>query len=649
MKKYLAVLVLIFFMGCTKYRHRIVPVIRDGVMDARDWDAKSDGLIGLYGYWEFFPGQLLNPNKIQSSHFSGETIKVPGVWTSRYPRIKYATYRLTIKNLKDGFYDLKVYDIGHAYKMWLNGRPILSNGQVSTNRQEFRSGYRMNIYHSIRPRNGNVELVVQVANFAAWRAGIWKSMYLGTQRQIESLTFMNLSRDLIVFGFLIALGLYHFFLVFTRKQDLPAFLLGLSALLLAMKIFPEGERIIYYVFPFLSGDNVLRLAYIGYYGSAFIFPFYIASLFDDTKNPIILSHHWLSFPFLLTLLFPLKIFAYFLPAFHILTLYGMTGILTVIIRGIIKKKQDAVLMLIIIMFFFCVAINDILNSLEIIQTAFISYYGFSFILLTQGWILAARFSRAFEENNLLKEENYRSYLKEKELNELKTQFLSTASHEFKTPLAVIQTSVDLFENHWEELDKVKRNEYFSRIHRSITRITDMMNDVLYLSRVENKETPPDFMSVNLGQISLQIVEEMRLSYGKNKKEVVLQTEGEVQPCMMDVGMFRVILTNLVGNAVKFSPNNCRVKVLLCYENNGVEINISDKGLGIPSEELTHIFKRFFRGKGVRNYIPGTGLGLAIVKKTMDKLKGKIEVSSEEGKGTSFRLFFDCTNKERGNK
>lgn len=646
-KKYFFTFIILLFSSCGMIGEGSENFkVHHGVLDAQGWIPQKNGTLFLEGSWKFYTRRLLTPPEVHRGSFSNTWMNVPGVWTARYPKINYATYDLRIQNLEDRPYDLKVYDMGHAYKMWLNGRLILSNGQVATNQSGFRNDYHVKTYHSLRPQNGQVELVVQVANFSGWRAGIWKGIYLGIPSQIDKLTFEHFSRDLIVFGFLFALGLYHLFLIFSKQKDVAAFALGLTAIFLGMKILPEGERMIYYIFPHISGDWVIRLAYIGYYGLVLLFPTFISILFNRQGHLVLSIQRILSMMFIVTLFFPMKVFSFFLPFSHVVTLFGVSGIFIILIQAVRERQRDALLMLVIFVFFVGTGINDILNSMEIIQTAFIIYYGFTFILLAQGWILSTRFSRAFQENALLKEENYRAYLKEKELNELKSQFLSTASHEFKTPLAVIQTSVDLFQHHWDKMTLQKRRDYFDKIDSSINRITSMMNDVLYLSHAESRDWVSQKQTMDPVAISADVMREIRFSYGKSEKEVFLEIEGQKRFVESDPATFRLIMTNLVSNAVKYSLDMCKVSVTIEFLEKGLKIRVCDKGMGISKKEQTHIFERFYRTENVRNHIPGTGLGLAIVQKSVENLNGLIELHSEVGKGTCFEIEFSELSEEQ---
>ena len=245
------------------------------------------------------------------------------------------------------------------------------------------------------------------------------------------------------------------------------------------------------------------------------------------------------------------------------------------------------------------------------------------------------FEKQVAEKKLLKsqKELEASLEKEKELNALKTRFVSMASHEFRTPLSTILSSIELVEAYQNVNQESKRVRHISRIKNAVSNLTDILKDFLSLSRLEEGkiEAQPEWF--NFQTFCESVIEEMTtlLKQGQtiNHKNNVTNLE-----VFMDKKLLKNILFNLISNAIKYSaenqPINCSTSIL----GEHLEIVIQDNGKGIPEEDQPHLFTRFFRAKNVEN-IKGTGLGLNIVKRYLELMQGNITFKSKQGEGTTF--------------
>jgi signal transduction histidine kinase len=225
--------------------------------------------------------------------------------------------------------------------------------------------------------------------------------------------------------------------------------------------------------------------------------------------------------------------------------------------------------------------------------------------------------------------------KEKELSELKTRFISTTSHEFRTPLSVINFSAGSIKKYWSKMEPVMIVEKLTKIENQVLHMTKLLDDVLIVGQAEAGETRNDPLTLNLGKFIGEIIEEVYHSSKKAQKIVLIDCEElKSTDIFIDEKLGRNIFINLISNAVKFSPNAHQVNVELSSENDHTIISVTDFGIGIPKSEVKKIFMPFIRGENV-DLIQGTGLGLSIVKEAVDLMGGKIIVNSVVGKGTSF--------------
>ncbi len=223
---------------------------------------------------------------------------------------------------------------------------------------------------------------------------------------------------------------------------------------------------------------------------------------------------------------------------------------------------------------------------------------------------------------------------EKELNDMKSRFVTMASHEFRTPLSTILSSVSLIGKYTTTDDDEKRQKHVQRVKSAVTNMTLILNDFLSAEKLEEGKTFVRKEDANLKQIANEVISEIN-GILKPGQKVDYKHVGNTQ-AQLDKQMLRNILLNLVSNAIKFSPENKNIHVQTNISNSEIIIEVNDEGMGIPKEEQDHLFERFFRAKNVTN-IQGTGLGLNIVAKYLEAMNGKIDFTSELDKGTTFKV------------
>ncbi|MCX6352377.1 MAG: PAS domain-containing sensor histidine kinase [Bacteroidetes bacterium] len=230
--------------------------------------------------------------------------------------------------------------------------------------------------------------------------------------------------------------------------------------------------------------------------------------------------------------------------------------------------------------------------------------------------------------------------KEKELNEMKSRFLSMASHEFRTPLTTILSSASLIPEYPATEQQDKRAKHVDRIKSAVNNMNDILSDFLSLSKIEEGKVVADFKEVNLKTIATEVVNEMK-GICKEGQQINYTHSGE-EEINNDPKLTRNILINLISNAIKFSDENKEITLTTSSDKNAVTISIKDQGIGISKEDKEHLFERFFRGQNASN-IQGTGLGLNIVAKYVELMNGYLEMESELDVGTTFTITFKKNN------
>ncbi len=234
-----------------------------------------------------------------------------------------------------------------------------------------------------------------------------------------------------------------------------------------------------------------------------------------------------------------------------------------------------------------------------------------------------------------------SLQKERDLNELKTKFLSLVSHEFKTPLSGILTSTTLIGKYTKTDQQAKRDKHLDTIKNKVKYLDNILTDFLSVERLDSGKVNYKFSTFPLSKVINEVVYDanmllkdgQRINYPANIDDYIIE---------FDEKILELILTNLIGNAIKYSPEHTIISLNVNVENKEYVFEIVDEGIGIPEEEQKFIFNRYFRAENAL-LDQGTGIGLNIVKSHLENLGGSITFTSKESKGTTFKVLIPITN------
>ena len=249
-------------------------------------------------------------------------------------------------------------------------------------------------------------------------------------------------------------------------------------------------------------------------------------------------------------------------------------------------------------------------------------------------------SRNITERRLAEIEMRKSLNKEKELNEIRTRFISMASHDLRTPLATILFSTELLLFFGHQFSTAKKEQYLNRIHSQVKNMTQLLDDVLLIGKAEAGKMEFKPVTLNIEEFCREILGEIELITG-SKHSFVFKCQrecsnGECSIFQIDPKLLRQILTNLLSNAVKYSPDFGTIQLKIICQNEQTIFQIKDEGIGIPPEDQERLFEIFHRASNVGN-ISGTGLGMAIIKQAVELHGGSISFESEINRGTTFTI------------
>jgi PAS domain S-box-containing protein len=234
--------------------------------------------------------------------------------------------------------------------------------------------------------------------------------------------------------------------------------------------------------------------------------------------------------------------------------------------------------------------------------------------------------------------------KERQLNEIKSRFVSMASHEFRTPLSTVLSSASLISKYTKTEEQDKRQKHIEKIKGSVKHLNDLLEDFLSLGKLDEGKIGAQYQEMNLPDAIHDTVDEMKALLKPNQR-IDYNHEGTTL-IESDRKLIKNIIINLISNAIKFSDEGSLIDIRSKVTGDVASVSVKDEGIGISEEDQQHLFSSFFRGKNVVN-IQGTGLGLHIVRRYLDLLGGEVKLKSQLAKGTT--ITFTIPVKQNNNE
>ena len=233
--------------------------------------------------------------------------------------------------------------------------------------------------------------------------------------------------------------------------------------------------------------------------------------------------------------------------------------------------------------------------------------------------------------------------KERELNQLKSYFVSMVSHEFRNPLSALRVMSDILLQFDGSLDQEKKKTYLKQVNSTINHMCQLLDEVILLGKVDTGNFQLELASLNLEEFCREVIDSLSMADDHNH-QITFSSQSSSSLLRLDPNLLKHILSNLISNALKYSPPGSEIKVETSFVGNQVMFQIRDRGIGIPVTEQSRLFQTFSRCSNVGK-IQGTGLGLAIVKRCVDLYRGDISVESQEGKGTTVTVILAIDDRD----
>jgi len=239
------------------------------------------------------------------------------------------------------------------------------------------------------------------------------------------------------------------------------------------------------------------------------------------------------------------------------------------------------------------------------------------------------------ERKRMEQKTREALQRERELNKLKSSFVSMVSHEFRTPLSTIRSSSEMIARFIKQGRDDKRDKYLRRIRRQVDRMTRLLGDVITTSKLDAQNHGPDRVNTDLRYFMREIGEEMRSHFGHHRR-LNLEADDLPRQVPVDRDLLHHIVGNLTSNALKYSPDDAPVDIKLTLRDEDLRLRVRDYGIGIDASDEPHLFQAFYRGGNVGK-VEGVGLGMTIVRRAVDVYAGSLHWSSTPGGGTTFTV------------
>ncbi|MBF0398352.1 MAG: HAMP domain-containing histidine kinase [Desulfobacterales bacterium] len=639
---------IVFSSSVSGNNYKKQPQAIKGILDLREWDFKKDGNVKLSGEWEFYWKKLLTSedNLPQKSGF----ITVPGIWNgyvlegNKLPADGYATYRLKILlNEKKDHLGFKFLNMATAFAFFINGNEITSEGIVGKNKETSIPKFFPHIVHYM-PESNYLDVFLLISNFHNYKGGAWRIIEMGRNNYIQELWIKSVCFDMLLFGSIFIMGIYHIGLFSLRRSDKSIFYFGIFCLIICLRTLNQNEMCIAHIFPNISWALLHKIDHLTFYLSVPCFFMFINCVFVDQFSKTILRISQLSgvvFSFIVLLTSP-SFFSLTLQPYHIITLLLALHIMHGLICAFIEKKEGINIFIIGFVILIFTVINDILEANQLITSKqLLVPFGIFIFILAQSYFLSKQFSNAFSRIEKLSQEL-------KNLTKVKDEFLSNISHEVRTPftsiagfLLIIKKKLASIFDHLNIEDKKQKKD----IEQIKTNIDIVVSETSNLNNIiEKLITFADIISgkaswtkdeFNMSELINELINKYINLFEEKGILIEKMIDDDIPMVTADKRKIAQVIDNLLSNALKFT-NHGNVVCSIKKENGFIKITVKDTGIGLISEYHEKVFDKFTQiGDILTDKPKGLGLGLPLCKMIVEHHGGKIWVESEVGKGSSF--------------
>jgi signal transduction histidine kinase len=626
----------------------------------------TNEIVLLEGEWQIEYGQLLSAEEIRTQD-SAIYVQIPHSWTGmefrgeKLPSTGYATYyaRLIVDKKQDNL-AISCKVMSTNYKVFVNGKELGEVGKVGTSEATAEPNYR-NVIYDLPPNTDTLDIVVHISNFHYRKGGMSRPLEVSNKEVLREDRGQNISLSFFLIGSIFFMGLYHLGSNFFRTRNRMNTYFALVCLFTILRALSVNEYLLieYLNFPWWLSTRVeltsfyLILAFTVRF-IYYLFPQHIPKFFAQIPYYIAISAT------IITLLTPILYNSNLVPIMQVVTIISGAGLLYFIFKASLKGDREVLVALIGLILLFGVTIIEILIHQSQIVGEMIFALGIFFYLFSHVIILANRQNQTYIKNQdlslALKQSNQRlektveERTKEinernqelllnneelKQIHDKKNGLIHVLAHDLKSPLNNNKGLIQLLRMPDNLTNEQK--DYLNKLEKSNGQGVQLIEDLLQLYRMENEQNP-DVEHINISPYFDELIQKYEDNAGLKKIEIRKDIKTNQETFSTDPDKLQRIMDNLLSNALKFSYENSVIEVKVIQENNQLQIEVKDDGMGILKEEHSKIFQKFQKMNNKPTAGESTsGLGLSIVKTLVAQLKGTIDFESAPRNGTTFRV------------
>ncbi|MCB1144727.1 MAG: sensor histidine kinase [Leptospiraceae bacterium] len=648
----------LFLVGSTGHLSA-TPLAQKGIIDLSTWDFPTMGVVALKGEWEFYWMEQYTPDDFKKESITPlHYIHEPSGWNDhtlngkKLPGQGYATHRLKVKLPPGtkGVYGIRRNHVSNAYQLWINGRLLLSDGQVGKSR-ELTIPKNTTQSNFFLVEEDELDIVVQISNFHHRSGGAWEPLYLGTSVEMEQFSRMKLGIDLFIIGSIFIMSLYHIGLFIIRRKEKSTIYFGIFGLLVVARILFRGEHLIYNFFPNLSYLQYNRFIYVDFMLMPVVLLQFLLQLYPKIVNrKITTGVISICLAFIVTVLVTDTLFFSNIasPFYYLIIAIGIY-VIYIMIKAVLQREEAAKLFALGFLILFITVINDIFIDATPYRSPFLLPFGLLFFIFIQSVVLSDRFLKAFQKtedlsielNDLNNELETKvvlrtlEYREQKEIaenaNRAKDNLVMTISHDLKSPILGVMNLMEIIKKPEIYQNEIEHSFYIDMSRESLKHSLEMISTILNLEKIKNGSI--DFRKEIIEVLPLlnSIIKEIEPQLSLKKIKIHLHVHEE-DLIKADAEFFPHVLRNLLSNALKHSPTNRNISIYGEQEEKYYKIVIQDEGEGMEPgkiEFLNRLDQNNLNEVGVST----SGIGLIISKNIILSHHGEMLFESTKGKGT----------------
>ncbi|MFC6334692.1 ATP-binding protein [Paenibacillus septentrionalis] len=606
------------------------PVAVNGELKAAGWDFSQMGVIPLKGEWEFYEGELLQPDDFtQSNHRAPSFVQVPSSFAESEDgsRPSYGTYRLKIYVDESDSFSLRLKKVRLSNHVFINGEDYAGSGRPAQSEASFVASIAP-YFTMFNVENGVIELIIQVASFDNMNGGIAQAPEFGlTKDVIKRQEFARLS-DVSLITALFMFGLYYvgMFRHWRREPHLKYF--SLFCLLLAFFFAIDNELLILLFFPNFSFLWLQKLLFLLPLITIYFFGQYVLSYLRKTDMMYARILPWIALVYaLFAFVTPNRFLVDFLWAHVVLASLYLGLLFLAIFSNRERPVQGKGYLLLGLLALLAMWIFAQFRYQMALDSPYFMVLSPLMLVLSQALLMADRLHDSYVQN----EKMNRQLLA---FDRQKDEFLAKTSHELRTPLhGIINLSQIMLEDKQhslpaEHLDNIRLVQAIGN------RLAGLVHDVLDLNKIRYGQLKLLLKPVDLTVSVEFVIQTLSVIVDKPGVKIVNDIPAGLPLVWTDEDRLQQVLYNLVENGLKFTESG-HVRVHAAAAGKQLNISVSDTGIGIPEERLDSLFRPFTSYDEHEGWHGGLGLGLSIAKELIEQQQGTLSVSSQEGVGTTF--------------